>query len=328
MYKLLRKGLWIVLLFSSQCLNCRAGTVTLLNGDTLHGKINIEESDDEVVVITHPQLGTLRISRDQLKRLPTQKLWSGSLAVGIHGSNTGGDRSGSGAFTTKWNYKKDEHQFKIDGNWNYGLSRDQGESTISVDTNKGALLLRYDKELNEKISGFASSDYLMDAMNKVGVHDQTLSLGIGYKLINNDRTDLNVSIGTSLQTLFGGEKCSRNANCGRVFMASTLTTELNWLINKYFTLNIVDRVSAAYVNGITPANVLSAELKIRPDVKSRMFTTFNIQTMYTSVLKRITISQSILNIKSMRQITINLSYGQVQRTKFIRLKKKFQSEEQ
>ena len=267
-------------MFSSQYHNCKAGTVTLLNGDILHGEINIEESDEEVVVIIHPQLGTLRLSRDQLKILPKQKLWTGSLAVGIHGSNTGGDRSGSGALTTKWNYKKDEHQFKINGNWNYGLSRDQGESTISVDTNKGALSLRYDQELNEKITGFASSDYLMDAMNKVGVHDQTLSVGIGYKLINNDRTGLKVSIGPSLQTLFGGEKCDRNANCGRVFLASTLTTELNWLINKYFTLNIVDRVSAAYVNGVTPANVLSAALKIRPDMKSRIFTTFNIQTMY------------------------------------------------
>ena len=281
LYKSLRKSLWILLIIicSQNCAG-KADTITLLNGDILHGTINLEESDDDAVVITHPQLGKLRLDRSQLKNRPEDKTWDGSLALGMNGSNTGGDRSGSSSLTTKWIYKKDVHRFKIDGNWNYGLSRDQGDSDISIDTNKAGLLLRYDQQLSERLSGFASSDYLMDAMNTVGVHDQTVSIGLGYSLLKNNSTDIKISIGPSLQSLFGGKKCNQDTNCGRSFLASTLTTEINWLINQYLSLNIVDRLSGAYVNGITPSNVLSAALKIRPDSRSKLFTTINLQTMY------------------------------------------------
>ncbi len=242
--------------------------------------INLEESSDDVVVIIHPQLGKLKLDRSQLKTRPEYKSWEGSLALGMNGSNTGGDRSGSSSLTTKWIYKKDVHQFKIDGNWNYGLSRDQGDSDISIDTNKGGLILRYDQQLNDRLTVFASSDYLLDAMNTVGVHDQTISAGLGFSLFKNNRTDIKVSIGPSIQSLFGGKKCNEDSNCGRSYLASTLTTEINWLINQYFSINIVDRISGAYVNGITPSNVLSAALKIRPDSNSKIFTTLNLQTTY------------------------------------------------
>ncbi len=250
--------------------------------------INLEESSDDVVVITHPQLGKLKLDRSQLKTRPEYKSWQGSLALGMNGSNTGGDRSGSSSLTTKWIYKKDVHQFKIDGNWNYGLSRDQGDSDISIDTNKGGLILRYDQQLNDRLTGFASSDYLMDAMNTVGVHDQTISVGLGYTLFKNNRTNIKVSIGPSIQSLFGGKKCNEDSHCGRSYLASTLTTEINWLINQYFSINIVDRLSGAYVNGITPSNVLSAALKIRPDSNSKIFTTLNLQTTYQPLQSPIT----------------------------------------
>ncbi|MAR06557.1 MAG: hypothetical protein CL862_05610 [Cyanobium sp. NAT70] len=255
-------------------------TVTLINGDVLRGERIEQDNAEDTIILIHPQLGKIVLKPSQIKTSTQPKVWTGSLSLGISGGNTGGDRSGNGTISSTWDYKKSKNELKLAGNWNYEFSRDAGESNISVDTNKATFLARYDRKLSQKLSAYVSTDYLMDAKNTVAVNDLTTSIGLGYELLKTKTSKLKVSIGPSLQWLSGGSECDSDPNCGNAYAASTFTTEFTWKPSKRFQLSLIEKLTGAYVNGVTPSSNFIASFKIVPHIDSKVFTTLNLQSMY------------------------------------------------
>ena len=100
-----------LLLLGSSIRTSKAETVTLTlsNGDKIHGTLVKSESNRQLTVIDHPSLGRLEIQEKDLKPKPKKKQWTGSFSAGITGSNTDQDLDFDSTSLLRIQYKDEKN---------------------------------------------------------------------------------------------------------------------------------------------------------------------------------------------------------------------------
>ena len=262
-----------------------AESVTLLlqNGDKLTGELIREDSNATVKVILHPNLGRLEIKVSDLKPIRKPSTWSGSLALGVNGSNSDADFSAGGTASLATRYKTNIEELSFSAQAQLELSRDNGETTNTTDTNQGDANLRYTRQLNPRLNAYAASVFDYDTLNDVGSNTLTNSVGLGIDVVKTKTTTINLSAGPSLQSIWGGSNCDTSATCGVNLAGGSARASLNWTPNQYFNLLVSNQFNGAYLNGISPSNTFSGTLKIFPNGSKKLFTALTGKTIYNSL---------------------------------------------
>ena len=258
-------------------------TLKLSNGDTLHGELIPSESTPSTTVIDHPSLGQLSIPNTAIMPAAKPKIWKLSLSGGLSASNTDKDLSGGGTVQLNSSYTKGSDKVALNGRAQYEVSRDRGESERSIDTNEGDGELRYTRDLGNRLNAYAAANFNYDTLNTVGTDLFVGSVGLGYDLIKDETTRLTVSLGPSVQQIWGGSGCAADPICGETFAASTARAELEWKPSSMATVSLTNSYTGAYINGIATNNIFSVALKIFPMGNQRLFTSLNGQTIYNEL---------------------------------------------
>ena len=159
----------------------------------------------------------------------------------------------------------------------------QGESSNSTDTNEGDAELRYIRSLNGRLHAYAGAHFNYDALNFSGTDAFESSIGLGYDLIKTSKTRLTVSLGPSIEQIWGGNGCNTDPVCGQTFAATTGRAELEWKPSSAASLTLTNTYTGAYVNGISTNNIFSIALKVFPMNNQRLFTSLNGQTIYNEL---------------------------------------------
>ena len=115
-------------------------TLTLRNGDSLHGELIERNSEDGTTVLNHPQLGRLELTAEQLQPAEPKPLWTSSVSAGLIGNEKDGDSSMSISFTGKTRYNDEQQKLSLSGSFNASKSKDSGKE-LSIDTEKGLSLI-------------------------------------------------------------------------------------------------------------------------------------------------------------------------------------------
>ena len=272
-----------LVLLGAQATFAEQVTLKLSNGDTLHGELIPSESTDTTTVLQHPVLGRLSIPKTALMPEPKPKPWKLSLSGGVTGSNTDNDLDVGGTAQLETSYTSDPDKVSLKVSAQYEVSRDQGESSNSTDTNEGDAELRYIRSLNGRLHAYAGAHFNYDALNFSGTDAFESSIGLGYDLIKTSKTRLTVSLGPSIEQIWGGNGCNTDPVCGQTFAATTGRAELEWKPSSAASLTLTNTYTGAYVNGISTNNIFSIALKVFPMNNQRLFTSLNGQTIYNEL---------------------------------------------
>jgi len=258
-------------------------TLKLSNGDTLHGELIPSESTDTTTVLQHPVLGKLSIPKTALMPEPKPKPWTLSLSGGVTGSNTDNDLDAGGTAQLDTSYTSGADKVSLKVNAQYEVSRDEGETSNSTDTNEGDAELRYIRSLNSRLHAYAGAHFNYDTLNFSGTDAFESSIGLGYDLIKTSKTRFTVSLGPSIEQIWGGDGCNADPVCGQTFAATTARAELEWKPSSAASLTLTNTYTGAYVNGISTNNIFSIALKVFPMNNKRLFTSLNGQTIYNEL---------------------------------------------
>ncbi|KZR88437.1 DUF481 domain-containing protein [Synechococcus sp. MIT S9508] len=258
-------------------------TLTLSNGDTLHGELIPSASTDTTTVLQHPVLGRLSIPKTSLMPETKPKPWKLSLSGGVTGSNTDNDLDVGGTAQLETSYASGADKVSLKVNAQYEVSRDEGETSNSTDTNEGDAELRYIRSLNSRLHAYAGAHFNYDTLNLSGTDAFESSIGLGYDLIKTSKTRFTVSLGPSIEQIWGGDGCNADPVCGQTFAATTARAELEWKPSSATSLTLTNTYTGAYVNGISTNNIFSIALKVFPMKNQRLFTSLNGQTIYNEL---------------------------------------------
>ena len=257
-------------------------TLTLRNGDSLHGELIERNSEDGKTVLNHPQLGRLELTAEQLQPAETKPLWTSSVSAGLIGNEKDGDSSMSISFTGKTRYIDEQQKLSLSGSFNASKSKDSGEA-LSIDTEKGSAELRYDKPIGSNLDLFALSSYQYNGTNDSGVNTVLGNIGVAFPLMKSETTDFTVSIGPSVQWSGGGITCPSDTFCGNTYGGATLTADLSWKPLPTLKFGLQNQFTTVWANEIQPGNTLTAEVRYYPAVNSKLFTTLRVQSIYQSM---------------------------------------------
>ena len=257
-------------------------TLTLRNGDSLHGELIERNSEDGTTVLNHPQLGRLELTAEQLRPAETKPLWTSSVSAGLIGNEKDGDSSMSISFTGNTRYKDEQQKLSLSGSFNASKSKDSGEA-LSIDTEKGSAELRYDKPIGSNLDLFALSSYQYNGTNDSGVNTVLGNIGVAFPLMKSETTDFTVSIGPSVQWSGGGITCPSDTFCGNTYGGATLTADLSWKPLPTLKFGLQNQFTTVWANEIQPGNTLTAEVRYYPAVNSKLFTTLRVQSIYQSM---------------------------------------------
>ena len=257
-------------------------TLTLRNGDSLHGELIERNPNNGTTVLDHPQLGRLEITAEQLKPATTKPLWASSVSAGVIGNEKDGDNSLSVSFTGKTRYKDEQQKLSLSGSFNSSKSKDSGEP-LSINTEKGSAELRYDKPIRSNLDLFALSSYQYDGTNDSGVNTVLGNIGVAFPLLKSETTELTISIGPSLQWSGGGITCSSDTCCGNSYGGATLTAEPSLKPWPSLQFGLQNQFTTVWANEVQPANTLTAEVRYYPAENSKLFTTLRVQSIYQSM---------------------------------------------
>ena len=257
-------------------------TLTLRNGDSLHGELIERNSEDGTTVLNHPQLGRLELTAEQLRPAETKPLWTSSVSAGLIGNEKDGDSSMSISFTGNTRYKDEQQKLSLSGSFNASKSKDSGEA-LSIDTEKGSAELRYDKPIGSNLDLFALSSYQYNGTNDSGVNTVLGNIGVAFPLMKSETTDFTVSIGPSVQWSGGGITCPSDTFCGNTYGGATLTADFSWKPWSTLKFGLQNQFTTVWANEIQPGNTLTAEVRYYPAVNSKLFTTLRVQSIYQSM---------------------------------------------
>ncbi len=257
-------------------------TLTLRNGDSLHGELIERNPDNGTTVLNHPQLGRLELTADQLKPAATKRLWASSVSAGVIGNEKDGDNSLSISFSGKTRYEDEQQKLSLSGSFNASKSKDSGEP-ISIDTEKGSAELRYDKPIAANLDLFALSNYQYNGTNDSGVNTVLGNIGVAFPLLKSEKTALTISIGPSLQWSGGGISCGSDAVCGNSYGGATLSADLSWKPWPSLQFGLQNQFTTVWATEVQPSNTLTAEVRYYPAENSKLFTTLRVQSIYQSI---------------------------------------------
>ena len=257
-------------------------SLTLRNGDSLHGELIERNPENGTTVLNHPQLRRLELTADQLKPATTQPPWTSSVSAGVIGNEKDGENSLSVSFTGKTRYEYDQQKLSLSGSINASKSKDSGEP-LSIDTKKGSAELPYDKPIGSNLDLFALSSYQYNGTNHSGVNTFLGNIGVAFPPLKSETTELTISIGPSLQWSGGGISCAGDSFCGNSYGGATLTADLSWKPWPTLQYGLQSQFTTVWANEIQPANTLTTEVRYYPAETSKLFTTLRVQSIYQSM---------------------------------------------
>ena len=273
----------VSLLLSAPAALAEPMALQLANGDTIHVEKVAEESNDTVTVVIHPQLGRLEVSSADLQQPAETPAWSSTLAAGVIGVSEDNDDSVTVSMNATSSYTKAAEKLVMKGGLNYKKTRDQGDP-IEIDTEKGSASIRYDRKVNESVNWFTSGNYDYNGLNDVSINTLKAAMGAGFPVLKTDSTELILSVGPSLQWSDGGQGCARDAFCGNTYSGGTFTTQLSWVPNRSFKLNLDNNLSVLAANSeAKPTNTFTATIKYFPSFNSGLFTSLQFESIHNSV---------------------------------------------
>ena len=272
----------VSLLLSAPAALAEPMALQLANGDTIHVEKVAEESNDTVTVVIHPQLGRLEVSSADLQQ-PETPAWSSTLSAGVIGVSEDNDDSVTVSMNATSSYTKAADKLVMKGGLNYKKTRDQGDP-IEIDTEKGSASIRYDRKVNESVNWFTSGNYDYNGLNDVSINTLKAAMGAGFPVLKTDSTELILSVGPSLQWSDGGQGCARDEFCGNTYGGGTFTTQLSWVPNRSFKLNLDNNLSVLAANSeAKPTNTFTATIKYFPSFNSGLFTSLQFESIHNSV---------------------------------------------
>ena len=109
-------------------------------------------------------------------------------------------------------------------------------------------------------------------------------MGTGFPVLKTDTTELILSVGPSLQWSNGGQDCASDAFCGNTYGGGTFTSQLAWVPNRSFKLNLDNDLSVlAAQSEAKPTNTFTATIKYFPSSNSGLFTALQFESIHNSV---------------------------------------------
>ena len=204
------------------------------------------------------------------------------MSAGLIGNEKDGDSSISISFTGKTRYEDEQQKLALSTSFNTSKSKDSGEP-LSIDTEKGSAEIRYDKTITSNLDLFALSSYQFNGTNDSGVNTVLANIGLAFPLIKTDTTDFTVSIGPSAQWNGGGKDCSSDSTCGNTYGGATLTADLGWKRWPSLRFGLQNQFATVWAAEVQPANTVTAEVRYYPVIKSKLFTTLRVQSVYQSL---------------------------------------------
>ena len=258
--------------------------IELKNGDKISGELIEEESTQSKKTILHPILGRLEIDVDNIykDKLPIDnKLWSGNVGIGFDGNHNKYYKNSGFSIESGVKYKGEKNLSNFEIEFNYGIENDKeaGEKLSSYDASINA---RNDYLITDKFTIYTSSDYYLDSKNHAGKHELEGSLGLGYYLFKNSKSNFLISLGPALILKEGGEDCSIKTSCGDLLSATNLEATFGWLINKHIEFNLNNTYTNEDSEGdrSLSSNRLELELTFYPDLNSNLFSTISYENIY------------------------------------------------
>lgn len=273
----------LILEFYGERSKAETVTLTLNNGDKIKGILIKEESNENIIIIEHPNLGRMEIQSSALKPIPKKKRWTGSFSAGITGTNTDQDREFDSTAQLTTQYKDDVNLLTLRANSEYGFTKNSTDRRGETDTNQGQVDVRYAYTFSGRLSAYASNTFEYDTLNDIGANNLINSIGLGYDLVSTETTTLNISAGPAAQSVWGGTGCAANKYCGNTYPATSARISFNWTPSKYFDLSLSNQYTNAYADGLSASNNFSGTIKIYPLGDQKLFTSLNGQLIYSAL---------------------------------------------
>jgi hypothetical protein len=257
-------------------------TLTLRNGDTIHGELLERNSDKGVTVIDHPQLGRLELTANELQPPQPKPLWKSSVSAGLVGNEKDGDSSMTFSFNGNTKYEDENQKLSMSGSFNSKQSKKKGEPR-KFDTEKGSAQIRYDKPITSNLDLFAATNYQYNGTNNAGANIVDQTFGVAYPLIQSSTTELKLSVGPTVKWLGGGKGCSSDSYCGNTYGGGSIIASLLWKPVPLLQFGLENRFTSVFTSEIKPSNTFTAEVRYYPIKKSKLFTTLRYESIYQSM---------------------------------------------
>ena len=257
-------------------------TLTLRNGDTIHGELLDRNSDNGVTVIDHPQLGRLELTANELKPPQPKPLWKSSVSAGLVGNEKDGDSSLTFNFSGDTRYEDENQKLTMSGSFNSKQSKKPGEPR-KFDTEKGSAQIRYEKPIATKLALFSETGYLYNGTNSSGVNTVDQTLGVAYPLIQSKTTEITLSVGPTAKWRGGGKGCSSDSYCGSTYGGGSIIASLLWKPIQSLQFKLDNKYTSMLATEVKPSNTFTASIRYYPVKNSKLFTTLRYQSVYESM---------------------------------------------
>lgn len=259
-------------------------TLTLRNGDTIHGELLERSSDNGVTIIDHPQLGRLELTANELKPPQPKPLWKSSVSAGLVGNDKDGDTDLTLNLTGKTRFENENQSLSMSGSFNSKQSKKSGEPR-KFETEKGSAQIRYDKPLASKLDLFAETNYQYNGTNTVGVNNVDQTFGFAYPLIESETTEFKLSVGPTAKWQGGGKGCSSDTYCGNTYGGGSIIANLRWNPVPSLQFDLNNKFTPVFATEVKPTNTFTTDIRYYPVKGSKLFTTLRYQSVYNSMSK-------------------------------------------
>ena len=273
-------------------------TITLKNGDVLHGTLIEDKSSVSIKVFDHPQLGELTINKKEIKSvvnnikvkanqnelettLSKNPNWSGSLSVGLdanvahkyYSKTLDLDFSGQitktmGPYTNNISFDWNNEEDKYKGGEYYDYQ------TLELD-------LKREKQINQRnLSLHASNKYDYNSDSDYGKYSNIFTAGLTKSFQITDNTKFSLTLGPSVHSIFGGDNCDESQDCGETYYSRSIFANFSTQLSKRFILDIGNEYTTSYASKPIYGNELSSTLTFKPSDSSGFNTSFEYSNYY------------------------------------------------
>lgn len=274
-------------------------TITLINGDVLHGTLIEDKSSESKKVFNHPQLGELTINKKEIKSVVNNNIivkvnqktvetnssinpvWSGSLSLGLDGNvahkyyskTLDLDLSGQitktmGSYTNNISFDWNNEEDKYKGGEYYD------NQTFGID-------LKREKQINiRNLSLHASNKYDYNSDSDYGKYSNIFTAGLTKSFLINKDSKFSLTLGPSVHSIFGGDSCDESQDCGETYYSRSIFGNYSNQLSKRFELNITNEYTTSYASKPLYGNEFTSTLTFRPSESSDFNTSFKYSNFY------------------------------------------------